>query len=51
VFIDDVVTSGTTVQAARRALIRAGLGDVVAAVTATSPGLVATQAPERSATT
>ncbi len=38
VLIDDVATSGATLGAARRSLLRAGLGDLRRAVTATSPG-------------
>jgi predicted amidophosphoribosyltransferase len=40
VFVDDVVTSGATIEAARRALVSAGMRDVRSAVAATSPGLV-----------
>jgi predicted amidophosphoribosyltransferase len=40
VLIDDVVTSGATVRAARDALIRAGMDGVHAVVAATSPGKV-----------
>jgi predicted amidophosphoribosyltransferase len=38
VLIDDVVTSGATVRAARSAIRRAGAGDVRAVLAATSPG-------------